>query len=132
MTKIEFETRTKVNVTADEFETIHNFYMTVDADKDTFCKMWVKMNPRRVAAALEAAKEAARKEQEFAFAVFIYYNVLSQKPLFDEAADYLTEAQFDRLEAMGINPGLRENEYGAQWFASVLDVRADLQRKFNV
>lgn len=48
MTQQEFTQRTKVEVSNVEFEMIHEFYMSVECDKDEFCKMWVKMNPSRV------------------------------------------------------------------------------------
>ena len=58
MTQQEFETRTKVNVTAAEFEMINQFYMSCEADKDEFCRAWAKLNPQRVAEAKEAEKAA--------------------------------------------------------------------------
>lgn len=48
MTHQEFFERTKVEVSNSEFEMINEFYMNCECDKDTFCKMWVKMNPNRV------------------------------------------------------------------------------------
>ena len=42
-----------------EFESITTVYMQSDVDKDTFCKMWRKMNATRVM----AAKEQAKKQQ---------------------------------------------------------------------
>ena len=127
MTQFEFETRTKVNVTADEFETIHNFYMSCEANKDEFCKMWVKMNPGRVTAARIAAKEAARREADLRFAERIY-NRFCGLNLHGYADDYLTESEFDRLEGMGINPGLVDPR---PIFARVIDVRFQLQKKFG-
>ena len=129
MTKFEFETRTKVNVTAEEFETINNFYMSCEADKDVFCKMWMQLNPFKVIAARQAAREAAREEANKEFAEKVYFK-LGKFPFTDEAGDHLSEREFDKLDALGINPGLRENAYGV-YFATCLDVRADLQKKYN-
>ena len=64
MTQFEFETRTKVNVTAEEFDIINNFYMSCEADKDEFCKMWCKMNPSRVQ---NAKIERKWKEREASY-----------------------------------------------------------------
>jgi hypothetical protein len=48
MTKQEFENRTNVQVSFDEYEHIEVVYMASDLDKDEFCKMWCKMNKSRV------------------------------------------------------------------------------------
>lgn len=65
MTQKEFETRTKVNVNADEFDAINTVYMASDLDKDAFCKMWCKMNRTRVNNAkvneIVKAREEARR-----------------------------------------------------------------------
>ncbi len=62
MTKQEFEHRTLVNVSFDEYEHIEAIYMASDLDKDEFCRMWCKMNKSRVNKAKEEAKEAKRIE----------------------------------------------------------------------
>lgn len=59
MTIQEFQSRTQVSVDVSEFESITTVYMQSDVDKDTFCKMWRKMNATRVM----AAKEQAKKQQ---------------------------------------------------------------------
>ena len=48
MTQQEFTNRTNVEVSYNEFNAIHEVYMSSDLDKDEFCKMWVKMNKTRV------------------------------------------------------------------------------------
>ena len=48
MTIQEFQSRTQVSVDVSEFESITTVYMQSDVDKDTFCKMWRKMNATRV------------------------------------------------------------------------------------
>lgn len=62
MTYKEFETRAMA-VSNEEFEHIHAVYMESDLDKDEFCKVWCKMNARRVKMykAAQAAKEAAER-----------------------------------------------------------------------
>ena len=62
MTKQEFENRTLVNVSFDEYEHIEAVYLASDLDKDEFCKMWCKMNKSRVNKAKEAIKETKRIE----------------------------------------------------------------------
>lgn len=59
MTIQEFQSRTQVSVDVSEFESITTVYMQSDVDKDTFCKMWRKMNATRVM----AAKGQAKKQQ---------------------------------------------------------------------
>lgn len=49
MLKIEFETLTHVEVSDNlYYNVIEPFYMSVDTDKQTFCKMWLKMNATKV------------------------------------------------------------------------------------
>lgn len=62
MTKQEFENRTNVQVSLEEYGHIESVYMASDLDKDEFCKMWRKMNKSRVTKAKEEAKEAKRIE----------------------------------------------------------------------
>lgn len=62
MTKQEFENRTNVQVSSEEYGHIEAVYMASDLDKDEFCKMWCKMNKSRVNKAKEEAKEAKRIE----------------------------------------------------------------------
>lgn len=62
MTKQEFENRTNVQVSLEEYRHIEAVYMASDLDKDEFCKMWCKMNKSRVNKAKEEAKEAKRIE----------------------------------------------------------------------
>ena len=62
MTKQEFENRTNVQVSFDEYKHIEAVYLASDLDKDEFCKMWCRMNKSRVNKAKEEAKEAKRIE----------------------------------------------------------------------
>lgn len=54
--QIEFENRVKMTVSTKEFDAINEVYMNSDLDKDEFCKMWVKMNAKRVAKSVEEKK----------------------------------------------------------------------------
>lgn len=53
----EFIERVGMEVSSSEFEIINNMYMLADVDKDTFCKLWAKMNFARIKTAKEE-KEA--------------------------------------------------------------------------
>ena len=62
MLQSEFTERTKVQVSVEEFEAIHEVYMNSDLNKDDFCAMWCKMNKSRVDAVKAAIKEQKRIE----------------------------------------------------------------------
>lgn len=44
MTQKEFEERTELKLTADNYTEVETCYMNTDLDKDAFCKLWMK-NP---------------------------------------------------------------------------------------
>ena len=73
MTQQEFFNRTGVEVSNDEFFSIHEVYCNSELDKDEFCKMWCKMNPNRVK---EAKVERMLKEKDEAYrdALHKFYN----------------------------------------------------------
>lgn len=56
MLQKEFEDRTGVKVSPDEYSAIDAVYMASDIDKDSFCKIWCKMNKSRVKYSKEFAK----------------------------------------------------------------------------
>lgn len=60
MNKQEFENRVLVKVSEVEYEAIETVYMNSDLDKDEFCKLWCKMNARRVKMVKDAIKEQKR------------------------------------------------------------------------
>lgn len=76
----EFVERTGVYVSIAEFDAIVEVYNNSDVDKDTFCKLWAKMNFARVKAEKEqkAKKEKQHKVWSDLHDVFIkYQNKLS-------------------------------------------------------
>lgn len=60
MNKQEFENRVLVNVSEVEYEAIETVYMNSDLEKDEFCKLWCKMNHKRVKEVKDAIKEQKR------------------------------------------------------------------------
>lgn len=46
-----------MNVSAEEYSHIEAVYMSSDLDKDEFCKLWVKMNHKRVSDAKAEQKK---------------------------------------------------------------------------
>lgn len=61
----EFVERVGMKVSSSEFEIINDMYMLADVDKDTFCKLWAKMNFARI----KTAKEQKAKEAKEAKAI---------------------------------------------------------------
>lgn len=57
MLQKEFEERA-MKVTAEEYSSINAVYEKCDLEKDEFCKLWVRMNYKRVRAYKEARKQA--------------------------------------------------------------------------
>ena len=66
MLQSEFETRVGMRVTPQEYSAIEDVYSASDVDKDEFCKLWSKMNHKRIATykAEKAAREKAEKLRE--------------------------------------------------------------------
>lgn len=63
MTQKEFQDRVKMQVPAEEYAAIEVVYMNSDLEKDEFCKMWAKMNAKRIAAYRKAEKEKQEKHE---------------------------------------------------------------------
>lgn len=63
MTQKEFQDRVKMQVPAGEYTAIEVVYMNSDLEKDEFCKMWAKMNAKRIAAYRKAEKEKQEKHE---------------------------------------------------------------------
>lgn len=61
MTQKEFQDRVKMQVSVDEYAAIVVVYMESDLKKDDFCKMWAKMNAKRIAAYRKAEEEKREK-----------------------------------------------------------------------
>ena len=57
MLQSEFTQRVEMEVSSTEFEAIHVVYMASELDKDEFCKVWKKMNAKRIAK-IKAEKKA--------------------------------------------------------------------------
>ena len=67
MTKQEFEARVEMKVDEREFDAINVVYMNSDLEKDEFCKMWEKMNAKRISVYLKAEKEKQEKYEHISF-----------------------------------------------------------------
>lgn len=106
MLQKEFEDRTGVKVSIDEYSAIEKVYMESDIDKDEFCKMWCKMNTSRIKAAKKALaeKEAKTKENARLFNIIRklekkrHYNI-AEEPL---TVGFLGKSDVDFLQKFGI------------------------------
>lgn len=63
MLQQEFQDRVKIKVSAQEYAAIEVVYMNSYLEKDEFCKMWTKMNAKRIAAYRKAEKEKKEKHE---------------------------------------------------------------------
>lgn len=73
MTKQEFFERTGVEVSDNEFWALHETYCFSELDKDEFCKMWCKMNPRRVKNA-KVERMIKQREQSYKNALMKWFD----------------------------------------------------------
>ena len=67
MTQKEFQDRVKMQVSAQEYAAIEVVYMNSNLEKDEFCKMWKKMNAKRISVYLKSEKEKQEKYEHIAF-----------------------------------------------------------------
>lgn len=77
MLQREFEERIGMKVSAEEYAHIDEVYMASDVDKDEFCRLWTKMNHKRIAAdkAEKKAEELGRKVRETLWGIFNKYAI---------------------------------------------------------
>lgn len=105
MTIQEFQQRTNVIVTADEFAAIHTTYMMSDLDKDAFCRNWKRISrgfiaqrQRKIANAKAFNALKHRLEPFYRKTISI-----SIEKRFWFPSD-LSDEELEMLEAAGINP----------------------------
>ena len=94
MTQQEFFNRTRVEVSLDEFLSIHEVYNHSDLDKDEFCKLWCKMNKTRVKAA-KAAEMDAQRRGAYNDALFAWFTKWQNSKNFQE--NYYTNIAYIKL-----------------------------------
>ena len=98
MTKQEFFERTGVEVSDNEFWALHETYCFSELDKDEFCKMWCKMNARRVKNA-KAERMIQQREQS--------YRLLVRCSLPAERM-YIDDIGFETVDAIPLHPTLNK------------------------
>lgn len=125
MTIQEFQSRTQVSVDVSEFESITTVYMQSDVDKDTFCKMWCKMNATRVMAAKEQAKKQQTIDKVFSMVItnpewtdVEHYN--------DIAVAVLSSKDKALIESIGISLESEPDNNGFRHFKRFRELRPEI------
>ena len=125
MTIQEFQSRTQVSVDVSEFESITTVYMQSDVDKDTFCKMWRKMNATRVMAAKGQAKKQQTIDKVFSMVMtnpewtdVEYYN--------DIAVAVLSSKDKALIESIGISLESEPDNNGFRHFKRFRELRPEI------
>ena len=133
-----------MSVTRDEYvNIIEPMYMAADVDKDEFCRLWVKMNHKRVADAIKARKEA-EEEQQLKDRLFRLYNAinrrcnkLNQSLYLTPAEEVLNSREKELLQSIGIETDTKWVEWikspigGYYSKQTALDIRYELHQKYN-
>lgn len=125
MTIQEFQSRTQVSVDVSEFESITTVYMQSDVDKDTFCKMWRKMNTTRVM----AAKEQAKKQQT----IDKVFSMVMTNPEWTDVEHYnaiavvvLSSKDKSLIESIGISLESKPDNNGFRHFKRFRELRPEI------
>lgn len=125
MTIQEFQSRTQVSVDVSEFESITTVYMQSDVDKDTFCKMWRKMNATRVMAAKGKAKKQQTIDKVFSMVMtnpewtdVEHYN--------DIAVAVLSSKDKALIESIGISLESEPDNNGFRHFKRFRELRPEI------
>lgn len=125
MTIQEFQLRTQVSVDVSEFESITTVYMQSDVDKDTFCKMWRKMNATRVMAAKGQAKKQQTIDKVFSMVMtnpewtdVEHYN--------DIAVAVLSSKDKAMIESIGISLESEPDNNGFRHFKRFRELRPEI------
>ena len=125
MTIQEFQSRAQVSVDVSEFESITTVYMQSDVNKDTFCKMWCKMNATRVMAAKEQAKKQQTIDKVFSMVMtnpewtdVEHYN--------DIAVAVLSSKDKALIESIGISLESEPDNNGFRHFKRFRELRPEI------
>lgn len=125
MTIQEFQSRIQVSVDVSEFESFTTVYMQSDVDKDTFCKMWRKMNATRVMAAKGQAKKQQTIDKVFSMVMtnpewtdVEHYN--------DIAVAVLSSKDKALIESIGISLESEPDNNGFRHFKRFRELRPEI------
>lgn len=107
MTQQEFYALTGVELSNDEFWAVHEVYCESDVEKYEFCKLWCKMNYKRVAEARERTKAQEQRQRD----IDIAWRLLdtwqrkrrARLDVWSElATDHMTTRQEQALNRLGV------------------------------
>ena len=125
MTIQEFQSRIQVSVDVSEFESFTTVNMQSDVDKDTFCKMWRKMNATRVMAAKGQAKKQQTIDKVFSMVMtnpewtdVEHYN--------DIAVAVLSSKDKALIESIGISLESEPDNNGFRHFKRFRELRPEI------
>jgi len=133
-----------MSVSIDEYKNIiEPMYMAADVDKDEFCRLWVKMNHKRVETAIKERKEA-EKEMRLKDRLFNIYTAIARRceklhqPMhMVKAEDVLNSREKGLLSSVGIEWTTKwiENPYtilgGYLREQQADDIRYELSQKYG-
>ena len=125
MTIQEFQSRTQVSVDVSEFESITTVYMQSDVDKDTFCKMWRKMNATRVMAAKGQAKKQQTIDKVFSM-VMTNPEWTDGEHYNDIAVAVLSSKDKALIESIGISLESEPDNNGFRHFKRFRELRPEI------
>ena len=113
MRQFEFEEIVRMKVSVAEYEAIEIVYMHSDLCKDEFCKMWVKMNRKRVEEAIEAERKRQQMEDLKDRAWLVYFKVKNVIDAdFDKWSSYcssvLNQKEQKLVEKLGFKTAWKE------------------------
>lgn len=124
MTKQEFTTRTMVEVSNDEFDAINVVYMNSELDKDEFCKVWIKMNAKRVKNA-KVERMIRAKDEAYRSALHKFFNKTREQDLWTPIC-YVKISVYE-IKAMS-HAGIQfENECGSG-VKNLFDIRHEIAK----
>ena len=106
MMQFEFEARTGVSVSADEYAAIELVYMESDLNKDDFCRIWSKMNKTRISEYKKAQKER-RKAEDLKWSIgeiCLRFRGASSDIWESKMINHLNKKEITVIEAAGFDP----------------------------
>ena len=129
MTQQEFTQRVEVSVSSTEYAAIEIVYMNSDLDKDEFCKLWVRMNHKRVRKAKEE-RIAKEKEEMLKGQLFIIATKPKCNDLAKLADNFYTNKEKKILEKIGLS--MQEEIDGIMRFKSVSQLTYELKKYLKI
>ena len=129
MTQQEFTQRVEVSVSSTEYAAIEIVYMNSDLDKDEFCKLWVRMNHKRVRKAKEE-RIAKEKEEMLKGQLFIIATKPKCNDLAKLADNFYTNKEKKILEKIGLS--MQEEIDGIMRFKSVSHLTYELKKYLKI